>query len=451
MVLVALVGVVCWIVWQNHRLAVEDEATLGLARAIGRGDVQSAERYLAEGADPNGWSGGFAEETGMRGILAYLPMRGTRRHEGEPVLIMAIGRGMTPIVKALLAAGADPNVRAPQEAAALFAAARQGDTAIVSLLLQRGLRVNVRDAYNATPLQVALAMNHTDAAHLLIQHGADLAAAEKDGVDVAMLAAAVGDMPTLEACVRAGVSFTVSDSRVRTALHYAAKCRDPSAARYLCAHGASLNAADATGMTPLHVACENVRSATGIALLELGANTRLTAANKMTPLLSLASNYLAPGKDAPALLDALAQHGADISARDKRGRTPLECAELNPNNAVVMGWLLDHGSAAPPTDAAGRTLLHRVAEYGKAEETVVLLRHGYRVDALDIANGTPLLGACRTVNLGSARALLAAGADPTIANKAGETPLRIARRLATDMPEWAKFVADAERRRAHTK
>ncbi|QEV21801.1 ankyrin repeat domain-containing protein [Streptomyces alboniger] len=81
-------------------------------------------------------------------------------------------------------------------------------------------------------------------------------------------------------------------------------------------------------------------------------------------------------------------------------------------NAAVIRARLD-GGAPPSTRAAGQesTPLHLAAERGAAEAVAALLAHGAEADARDEDEHTPLWYAACTVDEGSVRALISAGAD----------------------------------------
>jgi hypothetical protein len=94
----------------------------------------------------------------------------------------------------------------------------------------------------------------------------------------------------------------------------------------------------------------------------------------------------------------LVRHGADCSARNRRGAQPLHYA------ADANHW----------------------EPKAQAETIAYLVSVGADPDALDKSGVAPLHRAVRTRSLAAVRALLDGGADPRARNKAGSTPLHLA-------------------------
>lgn len=134
----------------------------------------------------------------------------------------------------------------------------------------------------------------------------------------------------------------------------------------------------------------------------------------------------------------LLDEGADVNRSVGWHTALLEASERG--HVKVVQLLLEQGAEmgpgtndqGPPPPRFGRTALHVAAGEGHAEVLRVLLRHS--TAAIDDRYGwrlrTPLHVSCRD---GGWRheaivpALLAAGADPTIADEEGQTPLSLAR------------------------
>lgn len=126
--------------------------------------------------------------------------------------------------------------------------------------------------------------------------------------------------------------------------------------------------------------------------------------------------------------------GADPNARDDDGRSPLFSAVLGGSIGLV-GLLLESGADVNARDHHGFTALHFAAQEDLPEMARLLIAKGADVNAQDEDGGSVLW---RAVFSARGRAdivqlLIAAGAKPDLANKAGETPRALAARLGSGL------------------
>ncbi len=87
----------------------------------------------------------------------------------------------------------------------------------------------------------------------------------------------------------------------------------------------------------------------------------------------------------------LIDNGADISATDKYGATPLHLRAWHWMGRIDV--LLKHGADVQSVDKQGNTPLHDAARVGKVDTARTLLERGARTDAINAAGFTPLVHA----------------------------------------------------------
>jgi ankyrin repeat protein len=98
--------------------------------------------------------------------------------------------------------------------------------------------------------------------------------------------------------------------------------------------------------------------------------------------------------------------------------------------------LVAHGAKIDAVNKNGSTPLHDAALAGHAHMIEILAASGADVNAREAESGaTPIHHAASWGRTAAVRALLAARADPSIPNKAGQTPLAAA--IANEHPETA--------------
>lgn len=166
LVAVAGFGVVGAVRWRHQWY---DTHLLSAARA---GDARRAEALLQQGADIEAR---YHDDT--------FPWR---EDEFTP-LAFAASRGDLPLVKLLLARGANVNATTksrdgfPGRDLILCTAAEKGRTEMVDLLLKAGANVDAHGGMSVTPLMLAARGEHLETAELLIKNGADRSARDERG------------------------------------------------------------------------------------------------------------------------------------------------------------------------------------------------------------------------------------------------------------------------------
>ena len=119
----------------------------------------------------------------------------------------------------------------------------------------------------------------------------------------------------------------------------------------------------------------------------------------------------------------LLEKGADVNSRDpETGETPLMAAVGSLDSFKL---LLARGADVNATDNSGRSALWSATEMETNTAFITLLgEHGANVNAQDSSGQTALMNASGMCRDWEIKALLAVGADPSIADKTGRTALQ---------------------------
>lgn len=118
--------------------------------------------------------------------------------------------------------------------------------------------------------------------------------------------------------------------------------------------------------------------------------------------------------------------GVDLSTRGDKNVTLLQWAVLN-RSIAGMKALLDAGADPSQTGLDGDTVVHLAAMANDAAYLSELLSRGIDPNVRNAESGAgPLRAALMGERDEQFRALLAAGADPDLADRMGNTPLHVA-------------------------
>ncbi|MFT4626481.1 MAG: cytohesin [Myxococcota bacterium] len=314
---------------------------------------------------------GHAAYRGDLTALAALPESDldTPDEQGYTPLAHAALGGQVPTIAWLLERGARPDGTGGVSPLAIAA---NTCSPCVATLVKAGADVSVRDDVQRTPLHTAAQQGHVDAVDALLAGGADPAATDRlDGTPL-LFAAHYREWAAVERLHAAGAALAVP---TETALHHAARQGDAERVGWCLARGVPVNVAARQG-TALHAAVESGSADAVRALLEAGATVDARRWDQWTPL------HIAASTNDAASARLLLAAGAAVNARDRNNATPLHWATFGARPPEVHEWSADGG----PHDT-------------------------YWLDP-----PAPLV----------LTLLLAAGADPTLRNDEGRTPLAAA-------------------------
>ncbi|SIO61328.1 Ankyrin repeat [Singulisphaera sp. GP187] len=291
--------------------------------------------------------------------------------DGPTPLMTAAAAGHEAVVAWLLAAGADVNRRDRDGFTALAYAAAFDHAAIVHALIRTGADLDPVGHYHMRPVGVAALLGQAGAVRALVEARADLTAVESwPAFSPLHLAVRYSNAETVRALLAASADTRAKflDSRV---MEMAFDRGQAEIITVLVTGGADLAAEDSRRLTPLLRAVAKGDRAGVHSLLAAGADPNCAVTGKKKePYATQAlpggatALHLAACREEPEFVVDLLAAGADPTARDSLGFTPLALV-LASGNAEAARRLR---SAAPPAEDEESLLL--------AYELVAAVRRG---------------------------------------------------------------------------
>lgn len=356
--------------------------------------------------------------------------------DGRTALMQAAGAGSAEIVKLLLDAKASVNTKDKKGLTALMAAGATYGAGIAQVLIQAGASVNERDEKGWTALMYAAPRYYNDSGgecvKVLIAAGADVKTADAEGKTALMLASRWYDEGVIRSLLAAGASVNAKDAKGQTALMYAFQHVGPTDVSLFTRAGASINERDVKGWTALmYAAFKSYADVEMKALIDAGADVSAVNDEGQTPLMLAAQ---AGHARAVRMLLENGMAGA-VNARDKCGRTALmhvtrRYSYDEPSGAVVLA-LVAGGADVKATDEDGRTALMSAAEAGSTDGVKALIESGSSVNAKDRHGRTALMWSVANKDVAQHDAvyyLLQAGADAAAKDDEGQTAFELGKK-----------------------
>lgn len=186
--------------------------------AVRQDDITTTQRLLKFGANVNGED--------PVGFLRLSPIQ------------VAVLRGNTDMVHALIELGADPHAVDSGGDTLLFHAVTSGNPAMVKLFLDQGLEVNiVTSEFASGPLSVAARDGSVEIGELLIEYGADLEMPDQNGDPPFNSAAYFGQLEFIKMLIEHRAKIDSVSDFGQNALTYAESQGFPQVANFLREQG----------------------------------------------------------------------------------------------------------------------------------------------------------------------------------------------------------------------
>jgi uncharacterized protein len=362
-------------------------------------------------------------------------------------LVDAVKSGDRAAALTLITQRADVNASETDGTTPLHWAVHHGDLELIQRLIRAGAKVNVKNDYGSTPMSEAAILGRADLIEALLKAGADVESPNADGQTALMVVARTGRVDAARQLLKYGAKVnTVEQWRGQTALMWAVAQKQPAMVAELVKAGADVNARStvnnwdrqvtaepraiyrpAGGLTPLLYATREGCVECARLLVEAGADLNLADPENISPLLMAIIN---------ARFDTasyLIKKGANPNRWDFWGRGPLYAAvDLN---TIPRGGRPDRPSTDETTSLQ---IVEMLLAAGANPNAQLKLPPPFRnvgndrgLDGMLTTGSTPLLRAAKALDAPAVKALLEHGADLSLANTRGITPIMAAAGLGS--------------------
>jgi ankyrin repeat protein len=362
-------------------------------------------------------------------------------------LVDAVKSGDRAAALALIERRVDVNTPEEDGTTALHWAVHQDDLDLVIRLVRAGANVNAKNDYGATPMSEAAVTGNADLIDRLLEAGADVESPNGDGQTALMVVARTSRVDAARALLGRGARVNaVEQWRGQTALMWATAQRQPAMVKALVEAGADVNARSkvnnwqrqvtaepraiyrpAGGLTPLLYAAREGCVECARHLADAGADLNLADPEQVSPLLlSILNGHF-------DLAAYLIQQGANPGKWDWYGRTPLYAAvDLN---TIPRGGRPDRRSLDTTTSLQ---IIEQLLAAGANPNPQLKLAPPFRnvgndrgLDGLLTIGATPLLRAAKALDAPAIEILLEKGANLSLPNTRGMTPVMAAAGLGS--------------------
>jgi len=314
----------------------------------------------------------YAVYFGNEAVVDYALKNGLDLHakdqRGLTPVWFSVSGGRPAMLRKLIALGADLKVRNQAGDDLLFRAVNSGNLETIGILLDNGFPVGVKNGWGATPMIYAARSGNAEVIKFLASRGADIKAVNGD-FTLLHDAAFAPRTEAIEYLLDQGLNIEARGAELGTPLLLAVDVGNLPGALALLRRGADINAVDKNGVSAFRYAV--MKGATELVAPALAKKPDLSATEPRNGKTVLHEAAL---RGYSTIVSDLLKVGADMNARDKKGRTPLSYA-LKYGNAAAADVLRKAGAAEVPWETNLDDSAYLRKPLGDGEAVIWYLKH----------------------------------------------------------------------------
>ena len=341
------------------------------------------------------------------------------------VLKWAASAGRTDVIRSILETSIKRNLDFRVTGGALLSAIQNGHIEAAQALIEAGDGLMYTDERGATALHWAAKMGQSTICQLMLEKGAVATSKDVDDQTPLDWAMKSDDEGTINLFLKGGKNFTRQETSNLQSLHFSARMGELDIIKELHKQGSSLEARDSKGQTPLFHAVKGKQH--GIVkwlVAEGGANVTAVDKEGLTPL------HVACLNCDVVSAETLLEYSANVNALSNMNLTPLHCIPHS-EGARLLVLLHEKGADLDARDKTSQTLVHRAAREGDRAALLIKVASdlGASLSIPDTQENKPIHLAAESGSLEALSILIAETSDfVDIRNTQGYTPLMLAAR-----------------------
>uniref|UniRef100_A0A8D0GVB4 RING-type E3 ubiquitin transferase n=1 Tax=Sphenodon punctatus TaxID=8508 RepID=A0A8D0GVB4_SPHPU len=278
----------------------------------------------------------------VRDLVQKYPDKVDIKNQGRTALQVASHLGRVEVMKILLQAHANIDLRDEEGDSALHYAAFGNQAEVASVLVSKGANTDLLNNAKCTALYVAVNKGFTEVVRVLCEHNCDVNFPDSYGDTPLHYAITADSKSIIEILTEVpNIDFTVQNRPGFNLLHHSALKGNKLAIKKILARARQLvDAKKEDGFTALHLAAlNNHKEAAEILIKEGRCDVNLKNNRNQTPL------HLAVTQGHMELVQLLVSEGCDVNAEDEDGDTAMHIVLERQQLMSIMAEEQEEGSS----------------------------------------------------------------------------------------------------------